>query len=181
MSTKCSVLSCYQLLQQQTQTLDRIRSESAPWNQFWFPKISEKRTDHKLLSLKSAHRGESLTTQCICACNMFPVENQETWKRRTGHAVTESCFGARLWCQLYWVLWKMHEKQTKPNISTFVIWLLMKKFLQKTKKNTQMWHFFIWSVKNGDTSLPLKAPLMQSVYVYFSWVWFNRWCKACLK
>ena len=31
-----------------------------------------------------------------------------TLKRTKGHYITESCFGARLWCQLYWSLWEMH-------------------------------------------------------------------------
>ena len=48
--------------------------------------------------------------------------NQGTKKRMKGHYVTESRFGSRLWCQLYW----------SQHIN--LVWLLMKKCLQKIKE-----------------------------------------------
>lgn len=60
---------------------------------------------------------------------LYAVVQKITYKKEgKGHCVTESRFGAGLWCQLDWSQWETQH--------IYIAGLLVKKYLAKTKEHT---------------------------------------------
>lgn len=89
-------------------------------------------------------------------CVFFPILFLLKKKKNKGkgHCITESCFGARQWCQLYWSLWR--NTPTYLYFSKGQEWLPLAFWFCFLVCRSQVW-FHLWQVtqlcKHGTTQL----------------------------